>query len=321
MLGRARSARDRLLRRVFGDERHMGLWILPLFVMAALLGAVLVGGLAALYYGQQVDDLEETTKAARHDLKKVADNVGRAAENARKDINRQVNQARDEFSRHSPIDSPAGSGIYSVSATHPDGEVRVGSAFAVYSNSSETYLISTYQLVATGEAGFIPSVDVFLPDQTISMRVHNVDRDRDLSVLVVSGGPLPVLKWRPVDEPVQIGDALYAVGIAGVNTPTVLEGRVAGVNDVAVVPDLSLNSFLTGAPLVDGSGRVVAIASENYAPFGVVEGTLFYAPPIRAVCEILIDCTAEDLGAGGLGTNGSEPPKKPAKPRAPRSEG
>jgi S1-C subfamily serine protease len=310
MLGRARSARDRVLRRVFGDERHMGLWILPLFVMAALLGAVLVGGLAALYYGQQVDDLEDTTRSARRRLENVADDVDKAAEDARKDIAKQVNQAKDEFSRQSPLQSPADAGIYSVSATHPDGEVRVGSAFAVYSNSSETYLISTYNVVATGEAGFIPSVEVFLPEQTVSMRVHSVDRDRDLSVLVVSGGPLPVLKWRPIDEPVKQGDALYAVGIAGVNTPTVLEGRIAGVNDVAVVPDLPLNSFLAGAPLVDGSGRVVAIASQHYAPFGAVEGTLLYAPPIRTICEILIDCTAEDVGAAGLGTSGSEPPRR-----------
>ncbi len=74
-----------------------------------------------------------------------------------------------------------------------------------------------------------------------------------------------------------------------------VSGRVAGVSEDAVVPNLPLNAFLAGAPLVDGSGRVVAIGSPAYAPFGGVDGNLTDAPPIRLACELLIDCTAEDL--------------------------
>ena len=304
MLRKARSVRDQVLRRLFGDEQRIGLWILPLFVMAALLGAVLIGGLSALYYGQQVSDLEESTRSARRRLENVVREVDRAAKTARKDIDKQVAQARDEFSRDSPIGSPGQAGVYSVSATHPGGEVRVASAFTVYSNENETYLISTYEVVATDNGGAIESVDVFLPDQTVSMRVHNADRDRDLSVLVVEGGPLPVLEWRPAEEPIKRGDSVYAVGVAGAGTPAVLEGQVAGVSDLAVVPNMPINAFLSGAPLVDGSGRVVAVASQDYAPFGEVEGTLLYAPPIRTVCDILIDCTSEDVGAQGLSDTG-----------------
>lgn len=284
--------RDRLL----GDERHLGLWILPLFVMVALLGAVLVGGLSALYYGQQAADLKETTAKARAGIDNVVDDVKEAAKTARKDIDRQVNRARDEFSRDSPVDSPTAAGVYSVSATHPDGEVRVASAFTVFSNQTETFLISDYAFVATDDGGAVESVEVFLPEQTVTVPVHSIDRARDLSVLIAQGGPLPVLPWRPADEPVQLGDAVYAVGIAGANTPTVLEGRIGGVSDLAVVPNLPLNAFMSGGPLVDGSGRVVAVASQMYAPFGEVEGSLEYAPPIRLVCDLLIDCTAADLG-------------------------
>ena len=285
--------RDRFL----GDERHIGLWIFPLFVMVALLGAVLVGGLSALYYGQQAADLKETTAKAREGLDTIVGDVKSAAKTARKDIDRQVNRARDEFSRDSPVQSPASAGVYSVSATHDDGEVRVASAFTVFSNQTETFLISNYAFVATDDGGAVDSVDLFLPEQTVTVPVHSVDRGRDLSVLIAQGGPLPVLKWRPAEEPVQRGDAVYAVGVAGANTPTVLEGRVGGVSELALVPNLPLNAFMAGGPLVDGSGRVVAIASQEYAPFGIVEGNLEYAPPIRLVCDLLIDCTAADLGA------------------------
>lgn len=299
MAAEGRSRWSRLRGRVFGDDRHMGLWILPLFVMAALLGAVLIGGLAALYYGQQASELERTTATARRGLDNVVTDVNKAATDARKDIDKQVNQARDEFSRNSPIQSPARAGVYAVSATHPEGQVRVGSAFTVFSNNSETFLITTYALVRTEDGSAVDSVEVFLPDQTVSIPVHSVDVERDLAVLVAEGGPLPVLDWRPASEPVRRGDAVYSVGIAGPGTPTVLEGRVAGVSEVALVPDIVVNEFMAGGPLVDGSGRIVAIASQGYAPFGDVEGTLVYAPPIRMVCEVLIDCTASDVGQDG----------------------
>lgn len=304
MLRRARSTRERLRGRLLGDERHIGLWILPLFVMVALLGATLVGGLAALYYAQQVGDLEEATSGARERLDEAVEDVDAAAAEAQSDIDEQVAQARDEFSRRSPVRQPAEAGVFAVSAEHPDGEVRVGSAFTVFSSEAETYFLTTYAVVATEAGGAIDLVNVFLPDQTLQMRVHSFDRERDLSILVARGGGLPVLDWRPPDDPLNPGDGIYVIGVAGSNTPVVLEGAVAGASELAVVPDVPLNSFLAGGPLIDGSGRVVAIASQAYAPFGQVSGSLIYAPPIRLVCDRLLRCTAADVGAEALGDEG-----------------
>ena len=304
---------------VFGDERRIGLWILPLFVMVALLGATLVGGLAVLYYAQQVRDLEETTAGARARLDEAVEDVESAAKDAQTDIDRQLAQARDEFSRRSPIDAPPEAGIYAVSAQHSGGEVRVGSAFTVFSSSSETYLLTTYRVVATSEGGAVPTIDVFFPSDTVTMRVHSFDPEHDMAIAVAEGGPVPVLEWRPLDEPLRRGDALYAVGIAGTNTPTVMQGVVAGLSDVAIVPSVPVNAFTSGGPLVDGSGRVVAVASLDYAPFGVVEGNVVYAPPIRLVCERLLDCTAADVGGlgeeGGSGQEGD--PEQPPEPESP----
>jgi S1-C subfamily serine protease len=302
VLRRARSVRSQLRERLFGDDRHIGLWIFPLFVMAALLGATLIGGLAVLYYAQQVRSLEETTAAAREQLEEAVEDVERAAEQAQEDIDEQVAEARDEFSRRSPVQVPSRGGIYAVSAEHPDGSTRVASAFTVFSNEQETYLITTHRVAALDDGGVLPTVNVFLPEQTVALQVHNYDPDRDLAILVAQGGPLPVLDWRPAEEDVNLGDAIYAVGVAGPGTPTIVEGAVAGASDAAIVPNMQLNSFLEGGPLIDASGNVVAVASQTYAPFGVVPGTLRYAPPIRLICERLLDCTSADVG--GLGDTG-----------------
>lgn len=304
MLRRARSVRSQVRDRLFGDDRHFGLWILPLFVMAALLGATLVGGLAVLYYAQQVRGLEETTASARRQLDQAVEDVEQAAEQAQEDIDEQLREARDEFSRRSPVDAPADAGVFAVSASHPDGETRVASAFTVFSSETETFLITSYQVTATEDGDALPEVTVFLPDQSVDLRVHNFDADRDLAVLVAEGGPLPVLEWRPADQEIRRGDAIYAIGVAGPSTPAIVEGVVAGRSDEAVVPDLLLNSFVEGGPLIDASGHVVAVASQRYAPFGEVPGTLGYAPPIRLICERLLDCTSADIGAQGLGADG-----------------
>ncbi len=318
--------------RVFGNERRIGLWILPLFLITALLGATLLGGLAVLYYAQQVARLEATTARARANLDEAVRDVDRTAERARTAIDDEVREVRESLAQRSPITTPNASGVYAVSAEHPDGEVRVASAFTVFSTAVETFLVTDYALVETADEFAVDAVQVFLPDQTVTVRVHNFDRERELAVLVARGGPLPVLPWRPADEPVRGGDVVFAVGIAGTDTPAVLQGRVAGVSDEAVVPNVPLNAFVAGGPLVDASGEVVAVASLSYAPFGDVAGDLTYAVPIRAVCERLLACTAADLGAGGLGARGGTgateppaserpPPRSPASERAPSEDG
>ena len=62
---RARAAARSAAAVTFGDRRRVGLWILPLFLVTALIGAVLAGGLAALYYAQRVGQLEDATSSAR----------------------------------------------------------------------------------------------------------------------------------------------------------------------------------------------------------------------------------------------------------------
>lgn len=292
MLRRRWSLRE----SIFGGERRLGLWILPLFLLTALLAATAIGGLAVLYYGQQVRQLETTTAAARARLDETAERVNADVKKGRQEIDEQVREARESLAQRPPISDPNEVGVFAASARHPDGTVKVASAFAVYSDEAETYLLTSRALVATPDGGTVQAAEVFLPTQTASVRVHAVDTERDLALLVAEGGPVPVPRWRPADEPVVTGDSLFVVGIAGSNIPVVLQARVAGVSERAIIPDVPLNDFVAGGPLVDAAGDVVAVASLTYAPFGVVEGDLRYAVPIREVCVLLLDCTASDLG-------------------------
>ncbi|HWH32831.1 MAG TPA: serine protease, partial [Egibacteraceae bacterium] len=312
---------------VMGTERRIGLWVLPLFLVMGLLGATLAGGLAMLYYGQQVRDLERSTTRVVSQLEERGAELERIAEEARTSIEDQVRQVRETIAQEAPITSPNEAGIYAVAAAHPGGEVRVGSGFTIFSDASETFLVTSYALVATPDGFAVRTAEVYLPSDTVTASVHNYDRDLDIATLRLRGGPLPVPEWRPGEQEVRRGDLVYAAGIAGPGTPTVVEGTIAGVSAEAIVPGLSLNAFLAGGPLVDASGKVIAIASISYRPFGPVDGDLHYAVPIRSVCRRLVRCTRADLSAGELGDEGGSgtirttpPPEPPPSPSPTQEE-
>lgn len=310
-----RKSRDLIM----GTERRLGLWVLPLFLVMGLLGATLAGGLAMLYYGQQVRDLERSTTRVLAQLEERGAELEKTAEEAREAIEDQVRQVRESIAQEAPITSPNDAGIYAVAARHAGGEVRVGSGFTIFSDASETYLVTSYSVVATTDGFAVRTADVYLPSNTVTATVHNYDRDLDIATLRLRGGPLPVPEWRPGDQEIRRGDVVYAAGIAGPGAPTVLEGVIAGVSPEAILPDLSLNAFLSGGPLLDASGKVMGIAAIGYRPYGPVSGDLTYSVPIRAICRRLVRCTRADLAAGELGDQGGSgairttpPPPQPA---------
>jgi hypothetical protein len=307
-----------------GDDRRLGLWILPLFLLTAALSATLAGGLVVLYYAQQVADLRETTETARSQVEETAANIQAVADEATATIEEQVRRFREQLAQGLPVTSPNEIGVYAVSARHDNGAVRVGSTFVLYSDERETFMVTTYGLVATAEGSAVERVEVFIPDQTVAGRVHSFDRDLDVAVVVLSGGPLPVPEWRPPDEQVQMGDAVYLAGIGGPDTPAVAEGRVAASSLDTIVPTFPVNSFTAGGPLLDVNARVVAIATIGYEPFGPGQGELRYTVPIRTLCRQLIRCTASDTGAGGLGDEGGfgrQPDPSPTAPGTGAVEG
>lgn len=302
------SLRDLLL----GSERHIGLWIVPLFLITALLGAVLAGGLAVLYYAQQVADLEAETAGARAQLEQAVAAVTSAADQARTSIDERARQVEERFADVAPIESPTEAGIYGIAARHEGGEVRTGSGFTVYSDGSQAWVVTNYRVVATPDGYAVNSAEVFVPGASATARVHNYDRDLDLAVLVLSRGSLPVLPWRPLDQPLQRGDPIWLAGVAGRDAGTVIEGSIATANNDTIVPNVPVNTFLAGGPLLDAAGQVAGIASLDYSPFGPARGNLGYSLPIRVLCRALLRCTAADLGLGESGGRGALPPPPPS---------
>lgn len=305
-----------------------------------------------LYYAQRVAALEEETRTARQEILGTRDQVTAAAQEARDAIAALVADAQDDLAVTAPLEVPAAGGVYAVSAAHGGGELRVGSAFAVYSDAVAvppegiagptggqtvpsdggssvgevpvTFLVTSYALVREG-TGAVGAATVHLPDGPVEAAVSGIEPDYDLATLRLPGrGGLPVLPWRPPAARLVRGDPVWLVGVAGPDTPVVLSATLGGVSPRALVSSATATAFLAGGPLVDASGRAVAVASLRYAPFGPAGLPGGYAVPIRALCLMLVECTVEDTGGGdALGVPGQVVPGAIARPSpapAPASE-
>lgn len=309
---------------VMGTERRIGLWLLPLFLVTAALGATLAGGLAVLYYSQQVADLREGTAGSRGQFNEVVEQVEERVEVATATIDEQVQRVRDQLANEVPVNDLGELGIYAAQTNFPNGEVRVASAFVVFSDSSETFLVTSAALVRLEDGRGVQNADLLLPSGRVGAAVHSVDDALGLAVLRSTGGSLPIPPWRPVDEDLGVGAVIHLAGIAGPDLGTVASGRVAGFSADALVTSVPVNSFVAGGPYLDSEGRVVAVASLGFAPFGPFEGGLRYGVPVRRLCDQLLRCTAADFGGdatrrpspalrapGGTTREGRPPPPTP----------
>lgn len=97
--------------RVLGGRDRLGWWLLPLFVMVGLGGAVLAGSLAVVYYAQQVSQLESETREAREELVGAAEEVRGAADDALEEIDEKVEAVREELARGLPLEDALEVGV------------------------------------------------------------------------------------------------------------------------------------------------------------------------------------------------------------------
>lgn len=326
---------ERWKDRLVGGPRRLGWWTVPLFVAVGLLGAVLAGSLAAVYYAQKVEALRSETEAARSDLNDAVDQVSDAADQALEDIEAEVGAVRDELAVTPPFEDPAAAGIASVRAVvvvrpaqepqppspgpgateEPDGSdgsgqgqpaqtaTRVGSGFAVVAGENEAFFVTAFAVVADPQRPGFPvgRAEITYGGGTVAAEVHSWDADRDLALLRAPGIPrVEIAEWRPQEEAIAPGDRLFAVGLTPTGTLSQLRTSVGGAEPQALLLDTALPDVARGGPVVDGSGRVVAVGSTAYQPYGA-GGSANPAVPVRVLCESLIRCGSGDVGDVGEG--------------------
>lgn len=168
--------------------------------------------------------------------------------------------------------------------------VRRASGFVVARDGDDAFVATTFALLADPSRPDTPldlAVRAVTAGGETSGRVHSWQAARDLLLLRVPLRGVEPLPWRPADEPLAPGDRVTGVGVTPGLGAVRVGGTVAAVEAPALVTDLPSLGLLAGGPVVDGQGRVVAVGSTRYAPFGADP----LAIPVRLLCdEILARC-------------------------------
>ncbi|MDX6285141.1 MAG: hypothetical protein QOG53_626 [Frankiales bacterium] len=162
----------------------------------------------------------------------------------------------------------------------------LGTAFAVQRSSvGGTILVTNYHVVSSQWSSGGRTVKLKQGSRTLSGKITTVRPSDDLaSIEVVAELPLlPLTKVLPaVGAPVLVVGS--PLGLGG----TVTTGVVSALRKGAVQISAPISAGNSGGPVVDRTGRVLAVASAKIVSNNA-EG-LGFAIPMSTVCAVLLRC-------------------------------
>lgn len=150
-----------------------------------------------------------------------------------------------------------------------DSQASVGSGFLV---SEDGHVITNYHVVS--QAALEPARYRLRYASTDGrqgeLQLLDFDVRRDLALLKIADGPLKgsealraPLRFRPLDQPLAKGDRIYSMGNPHDVAFAVVEGTYNGLVersfDDLIYYSGSINSGMSGGPVVDEEGRVVGV--------------------------------------------------------------
>ena len=170
-----------------------------------------------------------------------------------------------------------------------DAGDALGSGWVAHSDARGADVITNYHVVAEAWSAGTAGVRVRVGDRTLAGSVVRVDVNDDLAVVHVAER-LPALASaarRP-----DVGTTVMAVGSPLGLSGTVSVGVVSGYRSLDGSDYMQFSAPISpgnsGGPVVDGRGRVVAVASAKLVGDGV-EG-LSLGIPVQTVCAALVVC-------------------------------
>lgn len=180
--------------------------------------------------------------------------------------------------------------VFFVSTLDEAGQPSVGSAFVVASDSEQSLAITSYTTVraATRQPG--PAVKILHGEEEVKGDVWTWQEDRDLALLIIRKGSIPRLEFAGNDPPINTGERLFAISGLGSAGGAISQGFVADVSGAGIQHDAAIGPAYQGGPMIDSSGKVVAIASRGYAPLGFTSDGVYFAPFIATACEKVLKC-------------------------------
>jgi S1-C subfamily serine protease len=170
------------------------------------------------------------------------------------------------------------------------GQPSVGSAFVVFADGEQSFLLTSYNAVRANTQEPAPGITIRKGDEELPVTLAAWDPPNDLALLTVDRPDLPALTWAPTDPPAQVGDRVFVVSGLGASGGSISQGFVADVSANGIQHDSPVGAAFQGGPLLSSAGEVLAVASRAYSPLGFPPEAVFFGVPIRSSCTTVIRC-------------------------------
>lgn len=188
--------------------------------------------------------------------------------------------------------------VWFVETLDEAGQPSVGSAFVVFADGEQSFLLTSYNTVRAGTQEPSPGITIRKGDEKLEVELTSWDPANDLALLTVDRPSLPALEWAPTDPPLQVGDRVFVVSGLGAAGGSISQGFVADVSGNGIQHDSPVGAAFQGGPLLNSKGEVLAVASRAYSPLGFAPEAVFFGVPIRTSCNEVIRCPNPETQPG-----------------------
>ncbi len=310
---RARRADKRLAEREAKALMHRRpLWrgrVIPKTVLGITF-TMLVSGLAMAVSGtllymnyryrqDQSDALVRNFPQQVRQAQRAVQNEGRNARSLIQDELEPLRKLAATAETLTTVLTTAEPSVWAVRTFDVDGQGTAGTAFVVASDDEKTFMVTSLSVVKASTAKPGPQILVRKGNAESTATLWTWDDKRDLALLVVSGlGNQPPLSWAAPTS-TRLGDQVFIMSGFGANDASIVEGRVGDVFADGIQHTAPIGTHFRGGPIIDSQGRVVAVASWDYAPLGFTSQGVFFASPIAASCEQVLRCLNNRVDGAG----------------------
>jgi S1-C subfamily serine protease len=271
-------------------------------IAAAFSGAVLYA-----YYESRQEATNNKVEAFFRDYNKSIEDARKTiqaeGDRAKADIRNQLDELQKFAASGSTLTGlleKAQPSVYFVSTVDQAGGPAVGSAFVVFADSQQSFMLTSFTTVKAATVTPAPDITIRKQGQDdVTATLFTWDEGRDLALLSVPIPNLPALNWISQDAPPKIGDRLFAVSGLGSTGASITQGFVADVSVDGVQHDVAVGAQFQGSPIINSDGEVVAVASRTYAPFNFATEGVYFAPLVRRACDSVLKCPEGNPQPGG----------------------
>ncbi|MEX2660131.1 MAG: S1C family serine protease [Acidimicrobiales bacterium] len=278
---------------------------LSALLLSMALGAAFSGAVLFAYYEYRTDRsdslAEEYALTFEDRLEQSLDLINQETEDAKAAIRSELEPLQQLAASGETLErllEQVAPSVFFVSTRGVDGTPSAGTAFVVFSDADETFLLTSFNTVRAATASPGPPITLVKGTDEFPARLLTWEEGRDLALVSINRGGIERLPWAGGGG-AGVGDRVFSISGLGAGGGAVTQGLIADVSGSGIQHDAEVGAAFQGGPLVNGNGEVLGVSSRTFAPLGFTPEAVFFAVPIRDSCAQVLSCPGGE--AGGVG--------------------